>query len=404
MAFTPLEEGVGAVYSNLPIINRVARLAPREGGLSVRAEAKALSEGWTKGMSDSWQTLRTGHSDMDSLFGRRDVMPREAIDFIGAIHGALKAPVKRAEFARSLEKRMEFAIRNGQDVSDPLVQTRIAVEAFKDAQRSIFMQDNKVTAAWQAGLKILESPDKTGKTPLGRKTLSTAGKVLLPIVKVPTNIVAETMQYAVGSVTGSARLANALRKGVEKLSPDEADLIMRELKKGSLGSALLLAGYLSPQVFGGYYQPNDKKQEGHPKFGTMQIAGVNIPSILIHNPLLETLQIGATIRHVADSKLRKHDENTQGIPAGVMAAGLGLIDEVPFVQEPVDLVRAMNPYERGKFIDQFARDMIVPLGVSWVAKHFDKDADGNYVQRDPKGFKETIESAIPILRKNVPEK
>ncbi len=48
--------------------------------------------------------------------------------------------------------------------------------------------------------------------------------------------------------------------------------------------------------------------------------------------------------------------------------------------------------------------MIVPLGVSWVAKHFDTDADGNYVPRDPKNFVETIKSAIPLLRKQVPVK
>jgi hypothetical protein len=403
--FTPTEEIVGAVYSKLPFVSRVANLAPREGRINVKAEARAIRLGFTKGMFDSWQTLKTGHSDMDSLFGKRDVMPREVIDFIGSVHGALKAPVKRAEFERSFEKRVAFALRHGQDVSDPMVQTRICLDAYKDAQRSIFMQDNRVTAAWNAGIAILKAPDKaTGKTPIGRRTLATAGQVLLPIVKVPTNIVGETLQYAVGSVTGSTRLALALRKGVETLKPDEADLIMRELKKGSLGGALLVLGYLSPQMFGGYYQQNDKKQVGHPKFGTMQIGGFNVPSMLIHNPLLETLQIGATVRHVADSKLRVHDKETQGAVQGSISAALGLTEEVPFVRQVSDMLRLMNPYERDKYADQFARDMIIPLGVSWVAQHFDKDANGNYIARDPKNLVQTIESAIPLLRKKVPVK
>ena len=325
--------------------------------------------------------------------------------FLGSIHGALKAPVKRAEFARSFQKRVEFAIRNGQDPSDPMIQTKIAIDSFRDAQRSIFMQDNKVTAAWNAGIAILKSPNKqTGKVNPGLRTLATAGQVLLPIVKVPTNIVAETLQYAVGSVTGSARLGLAMKRGIENLKPEEADLIMRSLKKGSIGGALLLAGYFNPQMFGGYYQMNDKKQAGHPKFGTVQVGGVNIPSFLIHNPLLETLQIGATVRHVADAKLRMHDRETQGVVQGSIAAALGLTDEVPFVRQVTDLMQVMNPYERGKYIDQFARDMIIPLGISWVAQHFDKDAQGNYVLRDPKGLKETLESAIPILRKKVPVK
>ncbi len=400
---TPTEEAVGGVYSKLPVLNRVAALAPREGGLNVNAEAKALTEGFTKGMKDSWNTLRTGHSDMDSLFGKRDVMPREMIDFIGSVHGALKAPVKRAEFARSFEKRAAFAIRQGQDVSDPMIQSKIAIEAYKDANRSIFMQDNKLSAAWNAGVAILKTPDKTGKTPLGRRTLATGMQVMLPIVKVPTNIVAETLQYAFGSVTGSTRLAIAIGKGIETLKPEEADLIMRELKKGSLGSALLLAGYLAPQYFGGYYQENDRKAKGHPAFGTMKIGDVQVPSMLIHNPLLETLQIGATVRLVADSRLRVHDRETQGTVQGSIAGLLGLTDEVPFVRQTTDMLKVMNPYERDKYADQVARDLIVPLGVSWVAAHFDKNSQGQYVARDPKNLAQTIESAIPLLRKNVPE-
>ena len=42
-----------------------------------------MTEGFTKGMADAWKTLTQGHSDIDSLFGKRDVMPREAIDFLG---------------------------------------------------------------------------------------------------------------------------------------------------------------------------------------------------------------------------------------------------------------------------------------------------------------------------------
>lgn len=403
MAITPTEEAIGGVYSKLPVLNRVAALAPREGGINVKAEAKALTDGFMKGFRDSWDTLRTGHSQLDSLYGKRDVMPREMIDFIGSIHGALKSPVKRAEYARSIEKRFEFALRNGQDVLDPLVQTKIAVEAFKDSQRSIFMQDNRLSALWNARRAILEKPDKdTGKVPLGSKVLSSAMGVVLPIVKVPTNIVGETLQYAFGSVTGSTRLAFALKRGVETLKPAEADLIMRELKKGSLGAALLVTGYLLPDMFGGYYQENDRKALGHPAFGTMKIFGHSVPSMLIHNPLLETMQIGATVRRVADSKLRKKDTNPQGNLEGIKAGLLGLTDEVPFVREPRDFLRLFNPYESDKFADQFARDMIVPLGVSWVAQHFDRDVNGNYVARSQESLAEAIQSAIPLMRERLP--
>jgi hypothetical protein len=60
----------------------------------------------------------------------------------------------------------------------------------------------------------------------------------------------------------------------------------------------------------------------------------------------------------------------QGVAAGTMAALLGITSEVPFAREPIELTKLFNPYERNKFADQFARDMVVPLGVSWVAFSF----------------------------------
>jgi hypothetical protein len=42
--------------------------------------------------------------------------------------------------------------------------------------------------------------------------------------------------------------------------------------------------------------------------------------------------------------------------------------------------------------------------VAWVAEHFDKDKNGNYIPRDPKTIFQSIETAIPKLRENVPVK
>jgi len=54
----------------------------------------------------------------------------------------------------------------------------------------------------------------------------------------------------------------------------------------------------------------------------------------VHNPLLECLQIGATIRRVAESKLRKRDEDEQGLAAGAAALAFGLVEEVPSFANP----------------------------------------------------------------------
>jgi hypothetical protein len=411
MTITPLEEAIGGAYSK--VIPKVAAKAPREGGFNSRAEAKSITAAITQGMKDSWQTLKTGQSQLDVLFGKgregyvgeQFVLPRSVVDFFGQIHGALKAPVKRAEFARALEKRAQSAIAAGVDVTDPMVQTRLMVEAYKDANRSIFLQDNRVVSAYKSAMARLEQKDKaTGRIPVSGKLAATALKTVFPIVKVPTNIIAETFQYAIGTVTGSARLGMAFRRGIENMKPEEADLILRDLKKGSIGAAVLLLGYFNPNTIGGYYQPGEKRRKEDVKAGAIRIGGINIPSYLLHNPLLETLQIGATIRRVADSKIRKRDQTSQGIPAGLLAGGLGMAEGVPFVRDTLDLTKLFTPSERGQFMGEYAKSMLVPQLSQFIANQQDKNSQGDIIKRNPQTLTQHIETGIPGLRQNVPAK
>lgn len=403
IAITPAEEGVGGLLSK--VFPKLAAKATRQGGFSVSAEAQALTEGFTKGMRDGYQTLKTGKSDLDTLYGHKSPLPRDATDFIGSLHGALKAPAKRAEFARSFAKQADAAIRGGLDPSDPIVQTRIALDAYKDAERAIFMQDNRVVSAWKRGIRALEEPSKTtGKVPLYGKAMATAGKVLLPIVKVPTNIVAETLETATGLVTGSARLGRAYAKGIENVKPEEANLIMRQLKKGSLGAAVMALGYFGADKIGGYYQPGQKRDEKDVKFGAVRVFGHDVPSYLIHNPLLEMLQIGATVRRVADSYRIKADKKrgeTQGIGEGSLVAALGLAEEIPFSREAIELGKVFDPRTRDAAVGENIRSMVVPQAVQFAAQQMDKDAQGEPIVRHPKGILQNIEMGIPGLRERV---
>lgn len=402
---SPLEEAIGSGLSKL--IPDVAARAPKEGGGSIRVEAKALTDGLTKGFKDSYDVLTKGKSDLESAYGKRDVLPASpVVDFFGHLHGALKAPVKRIAFSRSMQKQMEFGMAHGVDVTDPFVQMKIATEAYKDANLAIFMQDNRVVSAYKAALATMERPDKsTGKISLGSKLTTATAKTLLPIVKIPTNIVAETFKYATGSVTGSARLALAFKNGVENLKPEEADLIMRDLKKGSIGAAVLLLGYLNPQVIGGYYQKGQKQNPNDPKYGDVKLYGNEIPKSLLHAPLVEQLQLGSTMRKAADSKLKSSDQQTQGVPAGVMAGFLGLTSEVPFVGNLLEINKVFSsPQDRNKYFGELANSRLVPQAIQYIAKLTDKDAKGEPVKRDPQTVMQNVEAGIPGLRQNVPVK
>lgn len=411
IAFTPVEEGLGGFLGKLPFVSRIAEKAPRQGGFNSNAEARAITEGFTKGMRDAAQLLKTGKGVLEVLYGKgkdaavreSDVAPHSVIEFFGQIHGALKAPVKRAEFARSFEKRMAFAIKNGQDGSNPLIQARIAVEAYKDANRSIFLQDNMVTDAYKRALSAFEENNKaTGKQNPGGKAIGTAARVALPIVKVPTNIVAETIEYATGLATGSVKLANAFRNGIDDLTPEQADIIMRELKKGSLGAAVLLLGYFNPKKVGGYYQPGEKRKASDVPVGQIRVFGENVPSFLLHNPLLETAQLGATVRRVADAKLKGQ---SQGTGTGLWAGLMGLVEQIPFAREAVESGKIIGGGPEGRYAaGEEAKSVVVPALVQAVATATDKDRHGNPVKRKPSTVAEHIESGIPGLREKLPKR
>ena len=403
------EEGIGGALSKA--VPSVASRAPREGGFSLKAESKAISSALTQGMRDAWQTLRTGRSDLEVNYGKgkdgavreSDILPRSMIDFFGSLHGALKGPVKRAEFERSLQKRIEFYLRNNADMSDPAVQMKAMLEtfkqeAYKDAARSIFLQDNVLVDAVNSFIARLERPNKgTGKPSAFGTVSAGVARGLFPIVRVPLNIVAETVQYATGLVSGSTRLALAFRRGIEKLPPEQADLIMRDLKKGIIGTAALVLGYAFADDVGGYYT-GEKQKRTDAKFGTIRILGHNIPSFLLHSPLLEVAQIGSTIRHVLDKKIRGAD---QSLGSAVWMSALGLADETPFAHSASTVARLLDPRETSKAGGEIAKSTLVPQLVSNVAEGLDRDSKG-VIPRKTEGPVSAIESGIPGLRETLP--
>jgi hypothetical protein len=69
-------------------------------------------------------------------------------------------------------------------------------------------------------------------------------KPLAPLLAA-TNIGGEAFTYALGLVTGLIGVVGAYLRGIQNLSPTQADTIMRRLKKGTVGAAMILLGYIS---------------------------------------------------------------------------------------------------------------------------------------------------------------
>ncbi len=391
---TPLEELVGGVLSHTPYISRIAAKAPREGGgLNVRAEAAAMRQWFAKQTyMDAWDVIKTGRGELDRLYGKKHDLPPEAIEFFGHIHGALKIMPKRAEFNRSLQKRTEWYMKNGYDVSDPVTQATLFAESYVDANRAIFMQDNAMVTAYRMLINYARHKGTGGRA------AATGLQMVMPIVKIPTNFVAETLSYAAGGAKAIAKVIGA--KGIEGLKPEEADYVMRALKKQGIGAAVLVLGYLAADSIGGYYQQGERRKQDDVKAGGLRVFGVDMPRWALHTPALEVLQIGATLRRVEDHYAEKGKEH--GTAAGVFAGAKGVIEEVPFFEQPVRMGEAMRTAESaGQWGGQFAESLLVPPDLRRISKMTDMAGD-EQIPREQRNLWQILQADIPGQRGKLP--
>ena len=395
---TPLEEMVGMVVTRLPYISGIAAKSPRHStGINLRAEAAAFRQWFEKQtFADMVDTIKTGRGSLDRLYGKKSDLPPEALDFFGHIHGALKTTPKRAEFYRSLQKRTEWAMKNGYDMTDPVTQMTIATAAYVDANRAIFLQNNAVVTAYRMVIGYLKNHSTAGRG------AATVLQFLLPIVKIPTNFVAETGNYALGAVNAIAKIIGA--GGKEKVGPEEADTIIRSLNKQAIGLFALLLGFLGYEAIGGYYQAGEKRKAKDVRAGGLRIGGVNVPHLMLHTPLLEVLQLGSTIRRTIESYAeynRKHapeDQKSNPLFAAGVATTIGALKQVPFFETPMRLGQETRSAETFRhWLNQMGSSLVVPPDVRRLARYQDT-AGEDVIPRDEKTLTGTIKSNIPWLR------
>jgi hypothetical protein len=410
MVILPAREAAGAVIGQIPGFRDIAAKASYEGGFNARAEAKAIAETWRNLIDDFGKNVKGDKPDFEKLYGGRETMPPELQNYVGFLHGALKSPLARNVYTRSLEKRMASAIDHGIDVTDVLVNMELNRKAWEDSSFWRFQNRNLLTSIFRQGMARME---KAGYT-----KSAAAIKTVFPVVSVPTNIVARLFESVAGLPMGAGKILSAawkeksFKQAVANLTPEQADLIMRNLKTGAIGTAFMLIGAFNPQSFGGYYQPGKKQKPDEVKFGRARVpsavplvGGKQIPSFLLHNPFLEAMQFGATMRKVADSKLRKKDKDSNGLWLGAWTAAVSAVSEQPFVREAEDIVKAGDPRQARRFIGEQVRSYAIPQAVQNVAEWMDTHDPntGEPIKRDPRTVGQHIEMGIPGLRKEVPK-
>ncbi len=407
-------EIIGGGLSKMPYLKQIAAKAPSEGGLSLRAMSHSLAQGMTQGFVDAYKTMMVGHSDIKSAFSRRSESERAWFNFFQSIHEVIKSPLRRTAFELSLAKRIEHAAKNGVDTTDPLIQMALAKEAFMDSDRALLLENTRLASSIRGMMKQWEQPDKnTGEVSLHGKLAATVGRLELPILSVPINYANQTLISAFGLVSGTVKARAAFRRGIETLKPEEADAIMRHLKYGTIGGAMLLYGFYDgwnhaddeeKATFGGYYQPGEKRKKNQAGVGGMKIGGYKIDGFLLHNPILAVGQLGHTMGAVAHSKVRKSGPETHGLTVGVLAGMMGLLNESPLGRQ-VEVISSLSDPRSAKYATgEHVKGILIPQLSNEIARYTDKDWNGETIKRDPKTMLQHIETGIPGLRQTVPKK
>lgn len=396
----PMRELAGAAIGKMPFIREAAKKASLESGSSVRIEAKALAETWRHLIDDFGKKITGKRTDYEAVFGKQtDGLPPELHNWAGLLHSALKSPLKRNAFTRAQAILEANAIKKGIDTTDPITEMEIGRQALDNADFWIFQNKNVLTKAYRAGLAVLEQR-KGGVPSKGGKLASTVIQVELPVVSVPSNLIARVFEGAFGTGLGTARLIAAYTRGIENLTPKEADLIMRNFKTGSVGAAFFLMGVFNPSHFGGFYEPGKKRDKKDVPFGATRIGDVTIPAWLTDNPFLVMSQAGATMTRVASSKWKKSEKETKGMLWGAYAAAAGAAEQQPFVRDAEDVSKLVSGDPRYVLGEQ-AKSLLVPMAVQNVAEWGDKK-NGEPVVRKPKTPLQHVELGIPGLRQTVP--
>ena len=391
----PMEEASGGLWSKV-VPKQILSEAPVEGGFNARAIARSLLNMFSKSGGDP---------------------PHEALTVMNApghIHQMLHSPPRRAAYARTFEKLMDEAASRGVDIRDPLKQAEFAAKAYQSAERAAFMQDNALVSGYNAFVKTTAS-QIAKLSPVKAKAFESAMSYEFPIIKVPTNIASEALQYTLGVATGLTKIAIAKRSEYKNLKPGEAELIMRSLKKGSFGALGLTLGFLYPKNVGGFYTPGEKRRKDDAPSGGFSILGFNFK---LHHPISIPFQVGSTIRRILDYVIGRGGGKLDAVRVAFANSILGIAESTPFVNEVFNLHKIRDPNSQMDYVGEAVSGMIpgfvkeIGKGQGLITSRVpgvktglgDVDEQGNTIPRKSSGILQKIQEGIPVWRRYLPEK
>ena len=367
----PLEFAVGKGAAKL--FPKLADKAIIEGNENLASLAKFYSEEFNpkKFAQQTWQIYKRGESGLTQELSQKGHVgytydkwydyAKPVLDAYTNTHQVIKDPIKRAVMESSMLNILQWYRGQGMDPTHPLILEDARQYAYKRAEYEIFQNKQGISSKINSLIGELEKsgiiqasqPGLHNKVAGNLKyTASTLYHMLVPIATVPINI---TARASVGALLPYNIIkAYHLENNIKDLPPEQADIVMRQLKKGAIGAAYWTLGVFLVGNAGGLwnrYDPDKKKsgqrdidlKTGRPHSDVLKLGDLDIPKGVQHTPQLQSLQYGATFanvhnHYVQDLKAPEY----QAWGAGIMATLGAMVENVPPAEETKKLIEGIE--------------------------------------------------------------
>lgn len=331
------------------------------------------------------------------------------MNFVGRSHAALKNFSARFSFGTGFISRLEYAVKNGEDVSRPNKLLEIAHASYFDWEQGKYQGGNWWSDGWN---KATSAVEKIGQEGSGARKFGEGLAYLMrsdvAITRVPVNMLIEaTMEYTIGAFRASvmaareyykakeivlqdgytpeseAQFRQELKEQLEKMDADKAATIVRSFRKGGFGLGLYALALLGHAAFGGWahkgQSAEDKKkrlreqQTGVPelKTGEIEIGDWVMPEwagkVVEHTPAFAPLGFGLGLAKVYGNNITDGKTTISAATNSAMAQINHIAGSIPMLDKVIlplaggalqnilpsgkwdDVDRAGNPMKRQAF-------------------------------------------------------
>ena len=386
----PWDEISATLWNNAPWIKDLAKGAPVNGGRNFDGLMFGIGKVFTQGFFDFLDAIIKGQIQFEpvskrarrvqrALQGpgqrcqRRAAWPglagfmgaaKHLVDVIGdtgelagSIHDAIKAPVVRLNFEKAMHNSLKWEAGQGNDPTSKEAIERSYNRAITEALRAKLGEHNQYPNAVK--LAVGDSP-----------TAKVVFTGLQPTLRVPSNYLGQTLERVFGVITGMTGTPKTLRgveaapgaikmirEGLDKFTPEQRDLAMRRLSKGTTGAlfAVALLGFLGRNQFGGMWMPGQRRKKDDLPVGQI---GAMQPGYL-HNPLWATATFWAQVGKQYDKERAAKTGKMASAGEAVVASTIGLLDEFPLM----GITNEAKKLITGRGQEEFVTSRTVPLAL-----------------------------------------